>query len=203
MRLWWAKIPTEDFTDITLAFTQKWIPGSVAGTRQSLLSSYFALHLVYMHAILTGSAEPMLAMFPPLPLIWSSWKEGGVSPSPGWVSPSPAGASPPLTENTVGKCPLTHWTILLNLNSNFLSVDQQTDHFEFVAKVERIVISRWQYLWFVADQSSHKNPPYLTAGKVWKLRAMNRVPRPPNLFSLHSLPSPKDCNWFCQNWVKQ
>ena len=41
-------------------------------------------------------------------------------PSPPARSPPPQVVQPPLTENTVGKCPLTHWTI----NSNFTATLQ-------------------------------------------------------------------------------
>ena len=41
-------------------------------------------------------------------------------PSPPARSPPPQVVRPPLTENTVGKCPLTHWTI----NSNFTATLQ-------------------------------------------------------------------------------
>ena len=56
----------------------------------------------------------------------------GLPPPQAGSSPSPGGASPPLTENTVDKCPLTHRTIQLHQSSNVTNVDQQTQHLECV-----------------------------------------------------------------------
>ena len=63
-----------------------------------------------MNANNTGSAEPMLAMFPPPYPAYRAGVRGMGLPPPQQAGspPSPGGASPPLTENTVDKCPLTH-----------------------------------------------------------------------------------------------